>query len=306
MVGLILVELRERIKALASEDGEYAIVCGRTGERPVPAAGRRFDSRTRARRAARATEQYRATLRRYDPRLPYYDLIVCEATGPAVPSDCAEGPSQETAYQTLSKPVLDSASPDSEHRDLVEYCHRVAAAVFETLSEHGYDDVETAVMDAYFDLAETVADPDDLCLCLVESMALELDTQLEVTEQADVLADAATRLGDVEPSPQPLASTLTVLTERGLIGSYSRSPWSLSLADGTRSVVVRLSEYALSPRQGRLPVLPVVLDLYRRQSAFLPSALRVVEREDCWRVTFVLATEMEPSQLASVHIHSEV
>jgi len=50
----------------------------------------------------------------------------------------------------------------------------------------------------------------------------------------------------------------------------------------------------------------IVFDLYRRQSAFLPSALRVVEREDCWRVTFVLATEMEPSRPASVPIRSEV
>jgi hypothetical protein len=71
---------------------------------------------------------------------------------------------------------------------------------------------------------------------------------------------------------------------------------------------VRLSEYALSPRNGRLPVLPVVLDLHRRQLDWPPSALDVVGAEDGndWRVTLVLANEVEPTELASVPIRSEV
>jgi len=77
MIGTTLTELREYIEDLASDAGEYYLVCSRRGDRPVPAAGLRFESRATARAAARATEQYRAALRRYDPRLPRYDVIVC-------------------------------------------------------------------------------------------------------------------------------------------------------------------------------------------------------------------------------------
>jgi hypothetical protein len=73
-----LAELRERVDALASADGAFYLVCARTGARPVPAAGRRFAARATARSAARAVERYRATLRRYDPRVPSHDVIVCQ------------------------------------------------------------------------------------------------------------------------------------------------------------------------------------------------------------------------------------
>ncbi|WP_419181072.1 DUF7551 domain-containing protein [Haloarcula halobia] len=53
----------------------------------------------------------------------------------------------------------------------MEFCHRVAAGVFESLYQFGYRDVETAVMGVYLDLAESVGDPDELCLCLLESRA---------------------------------------------------------------------------------------------------------------------------------------
>lgn len=75
-----LTELRTHIETLASETGEYSLRCCRFGDRPVPAAGLRFDTRPVARAAARATEQYRAALRRYDPSLPCYDIVVCQAT----------------------------------------------------------------------------------------------------------------------------------------------------------------------------------------------------------------------------------
>ena len=82
-----LVDIRDRIRALASEDGEFSLVCARYGDRPVPADGLRFDSRATARAAARETERYRAALRRYDPQLPYYDVIVRqEATDPTAVS----------------------------------------------------------------------------------------------------------------------------------------------------------------------------------------------------------------------------
>jgi hypothetical protein len=80
MAATPLTSLREYVERLASETGEYRLVCGRTGHRPVPAAGLRFESRQAAQIAARVTTQYRATLRHYDPRLPVYDIIVCQDT----------------------------------------------------------------------------------------------------------------------------------------------------------------------------------------------------------------------------------
>jgi len=80
MTGPMLGELREYVDALASDDGRYRLVCARRGCRPVPAEHLTFESRPLARAAARATEAYHARLRRYDPRAPVYDVIVCEGS----------------------------------------------------------------------------------------------------------------------------------------------------------------------------------------------------------------------------------
>ena len=305
MVGNTLVRIREHVEALAVDDGTYYLVCARTGDRPVPAAALRFGSRPTARAAARATEQYRAALRRYDPRLPFYDVVVCE--------DAPEptGAGRSDLPPSAGVPTLDGPAPTSaadreptgpERRRLVEFCHRVAAAAFEALSDDGYDAVETAVMDAYFDLAETVADPDDLCFCLLESLATELGSALTPAEQADVLSRAARQLSPTGPAERPLTATLASLRELGLFDDFTRSPGATDLEGGTRSVVVRLSDYALSPRRGRLPVLPVVVDLYRRELDWPPSGLRVVDDGDGWRVTFAFARNADPAGLVSVPI----
>lgn len=76
MTGGELCPLRRRIESLASERGEYYLVCGRYGDRPVPAADCRFDSHATAQRAAELTEEYRSVLREYDPALPEYDIVV--------------------------------------------------------------------------------------------------------------------------------------------------------------------------------------------------------------------------------------
>ncbi len=76
MRGRTLGGLRERIDDLAADDGEYYVVCERTGTRPVPVAEKRFQDRDAARRAAAAAERYRAGLRRYDPQVSRYDLVV--------------------------------------------------------------------------------------------------------------------------------------------------------------------------------------------------------------------------------------
>lgn len=309
MIGATLEEIRTHIEKLASEAGDYYLVCARYGDRPVPASGLRFESRATAQAAARATEQYRTALRRYDPQLPYYDVIVCQDIGASEQTirrtDRVSNtdPDRDLDEWTLSDSVLDTSI--SDRQTLVEFCHRVAAAVFETLSEREYEAVESAIMDAYFDLAERLSDPDDLCLCLLESMARELDQQLRPVEQAEVLCEAATRLPAIESADQPVSATLARLEERGLLGSYTQSPWSVDLDGGTRSVVVRLSEYALSPQHDRLPVLPIVLELHRHQPDWLPSSLDVVDIEDGWRLTLVQARETEPSGLASAPIQSE-
>jgi hypothetical protein len=42
MVGTTLSDIRDHVKALATETGEYSIVCARYGDRSVPATGLRF------------------------------------------------------------------------------------------------------------------------------------------------------------------------------------------------------------------------------------------------------------------------
>ncbi|MDS0260984.1 hypothetical protein NDI56_16405 [Haloarcula sp. S1CR25-12] len=210
--------------------------------------------------------------------------------------------SREPSTERRLDPIADRGEP--AQRRLVEFCHSTAAAVFETLSDDGYDETETAVMDTYFDHAETIADPDDLCLRLLESMAMELDSRLHPEEQAAVLESAATRQSPVETTNRPVAATLSVLEENGLLGGYSQSPWSVALRDGTRSIVAQLSAYALSPQDGRLPVLPIALELYRHRAEWQPMSVRVGDVDDGWQLTLTMATEATPSGLATVRIES--
>ena len=306
MIGTTLGDIRDHIEALANEEGDYSLVCGRYGDRPVPAAGLRFKSRPTARAAAQATEQYRSVLRRYDPRLLQYDVIAQQAKQPHGVTESSQQPSDtDVNHQNPADPGPATERQDPEQRELVEFCHRVAATVFEALSEQEYEALETVVMDSYFELAETVADPDDLCLCLLESMATELATRLDPAEQADVLSCASTLLTPLASVENPVSTTFTRLHQLGFVGAYTQVPWSVALDDGTRSVVIHLSEYALSPQRGRLPVLPIVLDLYRRDPDWLPSVVRVVDGGDGWRVTLLLAREADPEGLMSVPIQPE-
>ncbi|WP_435066772.1 DUF7551 domain-containing protein [Haloplanus sp. C73] len=288
-----LAELREHIERLGSPGGPYYLACGRTGERPVPAVGMRFGNRTTARAAARAVEEYRATLRRYDSRFPYYDVIVREDASAEAETNTAES-------WSLSQPVVNR--PDASRSTLVEFCHRVVAAVFEAVADAGHDAVEAAAMDAYFDLAETVVDPDAFCLRLLERLATELDRHLSTGEQVAVLDAAAERLNRVASTGRPVSETLSSLRAHGLLGQFTQSAQSVDSDAGTRSVVVELSDYALSPQRGRLPVLPLVLDLYRRRPDRPPASLRAVEDGDGWEVTVVLSRTAEPTNLVSAPI----
>lgn len=294
MLGTTLDRIRTHVEALADEDGEYLVRCGRTGDRPVPVSGLRFDGRSTARCAARATEQYRSTLRRYDPRLPHYDLIVTQETG---------GRAEATRRDdTTAKPPRGATLGGTpERRALVEFCHRVAGAVFETLSTGGYGGVESDVMDAYFELAETIGDPNELCLCLLESMAVELHDR-PTDEQATILAGAATRLAPTGRAADSLAGALSTLDAHGLIEGYACTPWSVDLDEGERSVAVRLDGYALTPRDGRLPVLPLTLELARHRSERLPRPVGVATTDDSWRLTFRPAEAVERGGLVSAPI----
>jgi hypothetical protein len=294
MRSTTLAELREHIERLECPGGPYYLACGRTGERPVPAVGMRFGNRTTARAAAHAVEAYRATLRRYDSRFPHYDVIVREDSG----ADTED--SQPTAEWSLSEPVVDRRH--ESHSTLVEFCHRVVAAVFEAVADADHDAVETAVMDVYFDLAERMLDPDAFCLRLLEHLATELDRLLTPTEQVDILAAAATRLHRAESTGHPVSATLASLRAHGLLGRYTQPSWSADADAGTRSVAVRLSDYALSPQHGRLPVLPLVLDLYRRRPDWPPASLRAVDDGEEWALTVVLSRTAEPTTPVSAPI----
>ena len=101
-----LTGIRGRIEALASADGRYYVACARTGDRPVPVAGYQFPDRGTARIAARLTERYRARLRRYDPQVSPYDLIVCQRPGAATDA-CRADRRPRDRSETTSDPAAD-------------------------------------------------------------------------------------------------------------------------------------------------------------------------------------------------------
>ncbi|MFC5136524.1 MULTISPECIES: DUF7551 domain-containing protein [Haloferacaceae] len=345
MIGTTLEEVRDHIERLADGEGDYYLVCARYGDRPVPAAGLRFPDRPTARAAARTTEQYRAALRRYDPAVPRYDVIVCQL------SDCPERTSERNAIPnaphpdgtggddrnegndvdeerwTLSEPVINgSARRNERRRRLVERCHRIAAAVFETLSEGGWRAVETAVLDRYFELAESVPDPDDLCLCLLEGMAAELADRLTAVDQLEVLSRAADRLedpsidafddldggsanpdgaprGDDDDAAARFSATLEGLREDGILGGFTRVstlPVGFDLDAGSEGFVesARITGYALSARNGSLPVLPIVVEFLRRAPGHRPSEVRVEPADDGWTVRVAFDADVDPRGLA--------
>ncbi|TKX44183.1 MULTISPECIES: hypothetical protein [unclassified Halorubrum] len=299
MIGTTLLDIADHIESLAADDGEFSLVCARYGDRPVPAAGLRFESRETARAAARATEQYRDTLRRYDPELPFYDVVVRQefaeppsgsterddggptfapGEGGSPPAELADRIVDGTARRApggddapTDRRRADEAGRRGRARDRVEFCHAAAAATFEALSAGGHDRAESAAMNAYFSLAERVADPDDLCLCLLEAMATALDRHLDPDAQASVLAEAAERLP--EPSEPAAADPVDAAFDRlaavGLVEGYERADEAgLAARPGVPAddATVRVSGYALSPADGRVATLPAALELCRRDS----------------------------------------
>jgi hypothetical protein len=301
MLGTHLRDVRDHVESLASEDGDYRLVCARYGDQPVPATGLRFESRAVGRAAARATEQYRAALRRYDPQLPVHDVIVCEADGHAT----AVGDGTRTSEVAATEGGVSERSPSAQA--LVEFCHQVAGSVFEALSAAGHDAVETATMDAYFRHAESVADPDELCCCLLESMARELDARLSPFEQGAVCAAAADQLSTppLSTTTRPLDATFDSLQATGVLGTYAHSDWHVDRAAGTRTASVAVSDYALSPTADELPVLPVVVELARQFEDWHATPVAVARDGDGWRIAVELDRDDEPHVRAALPIEVE-
>lgn len=303
MIGSTLADIRDRIEAIASEDGDYYLVCGRHGDRPVPAASLRFESRPLARAAARATEQYRTALRRYDPQLPSYDVIVCQVPPITEPTERDDGQSEERRDE-LHSTVDTGGSPDGR-QSLIEYCHTVAGAIFETVAESPHDDVEGAIMDTYLDRAETIDCPDELCLRLLESMATELDQRLSPEEQARVLVAAASRLSPPQAAENPLDATLAHLCSVAITSDYTLAPRSTALEPGTRSWDVTLSGYAVTRSGDRLATLPLVLELLRRHPDPALTISRATRLDtgaatSTWRFRLTTASDSAPTGLVSV------
>jgi hypothetical protein len=173
--------------------------------------------------------------------------------------------------------------------------------VFETLSNMGYEKVERAVMDAYFEAAETIPSRDTLCLRLLEQMAIELDARLSNTQQASVLVQASSQL----PAPSAQDSALTAAFDRleaiGLLDSYSTSPWIVDPVGGERQCHVSVTDYALTPVDTIIPTLPISIDLLRRQpdTTLDVSAVARINAET-WQFTLTADSDAEPAGLTTV------
>ncbi|MCY4732241.1 hypothetical protein KY092_16935 [Natronomonas gomsonensis] len=297
MIGTTLGDIRDHIESLASEDGRYYVACARTGCRPVPADELAFDSRASARAAAQATEQYRATLRRYDPQVSYRDIIVREELPGWEASD-----GTPLADRTRELPPT---PPERGGTDAIEFCHTVASVVFEAIAGSAHGDLQDAIMDTYLDAAEAVASPDELCLRLLESIATELDERLAPEEQAAVLREAAANLprddGGVL-APEPLAETLDSLEAVGLVDDYRIERCSAASGGESRSWTVCIEGYSLDGTPGRVVTLPLVVQLFDRlatRSVTISGAERV-EGSGSWRLSIETNTTGRVGGLACV------
>jgi hypothetical protein len=298
MVGTTLGDIRDHIEALASERGEYYLVCARYGDRPVPADGLSFESRSTARAAARATEQYRTALRRYDPRLPYYDVIVCQGTTTTSADSAANEPDEQRRDPEVP-------TPESGRQSLIDFCHTVAGAIFETVAASDHSAVEQAIMGTYLAQAETIDTPDELCLRMLESMATELDQRLTSEEQAQLLVSAAARLPESATNDDPLDATLSHVCSVALATDYTVSPCSIDLDTTDRSWTVTLSGYALDRTEDEFTTLPLVIDLLRRRADPDLTISHVTHSADAstpstWRFRLTATPDTDPRGLVRI------
>jgi len=299
MIGTTLGDIRSHIESLATDEGRYYLVCGRTRDRPVPADELYFDSREVARLAARATEQYRATLRRYDPRLPYYDVIICE--------ELPDAPSPDDAQKLSTEPDPVGSSRKRSLTDpdratsVIDFCHTITAVIFETIARSTHFGLENTIMETYLAEAETVDDPDELCFRLLESIATQLDDQLDPHEQATLLRSAAATLPEeyCPTGKNPIDGVLTKLESAHLLDMYRIDHSPSVLPRDARQWDVQLCGYPLGSGT-QIVTLPLNLALYERLPSDAPT-ITSAERIDTaapptWRLTVATTTTTTPSQ----------
>jgi hypothetical protein len=135
-------------------------------------------------------------------------------------------------------------------------------------------------------------------------MAGELARALSPTKQAAVLARAASKLETQSVGDQPIAAACADLRRHGVVEDACRSPWSVSATE-TKEIVVELAGYALSARENRLPILPIIVDCFGRGLDRAPTATRVERIDDGWELTFVFGTDGVSDGLASAPIQPQ-
>jgi hypothetical protein len=267
MVGHTLVDIRTRLEELSVAVGPYRVVSAKTGTSPVPVSGMQFPTRGAAAEAASVATAYRAALRRYDPAVRVQDLIVCDHG-------------------------LEPADERLPTEDLPEYCHAITATLLETLSRHD-DRVQRAVMDRYLAAAERTPNRDRLSLVLVESLATAIATHLTNRQQYDLLRAAATQLPQSDGTGVPLRDTLSTLEESSLLRSSEILP-----APGGADRVA-LQGYRLTGENGECIVLPVAVELLRRQSS-IPQFGDARRTGNGWELTLSADCDSPESGLAVV------
>lgn len=198
-----------------------------------------------------------------------------------------DGPYYLACARTGERPT-----PSGDRRYPDRATAAAAAAVFESLSGGGFRDAERAVMDTYFDTAETVTDVDDLCLLLLRSMGAVLDETLDAHEQEVVLNRAASRLDDVRRGGNALDSALATLARVGLLADYH-------ITGGAESHTVVLDEYALSTRRHVL-TLPVAVELFRHRPGVDVRFTPTVDGDSGFRVTLADHARHDPRGLLRV------
>ncbi|WP_336021919.1 DUF7551 domain-containing protein [Halobellus salinisoli] len=279
MVGATLRDISRHVDCLAAPDGPYAVVCGRTGCEPYPVAGHRFDDRDTAAEAADATTEYRATLRQYDPQVPFYEPLV---------HDLEDGPAG----------VATTADADPRVRYL-EFCHNVAGATFEALSAASLREVESAAMETYLTLAEVVEDRDDFCLTMLWSVTSELALRADRSERVGIVDRAARALREPNTSTalSPDEALRAAIEELAAVGFVSGD--SVAVGAGPNRWRVTFGNYALAERTGRLPTLPASITLGRHlsETEFAFTAATPVG-DDRWQLTLEL--DETPRGLVSV------
>lgn len=298
MIGTTLSDIREQIEALACQTGEYYLVCGRYGDRPVPAAGLTFDTRQTARSAARATEQYRAILRQYDPRLTEYDVIVCQEPSEKPPSDRVDV--RDGAATETSRAAAGSPGATSQSESLVEFAHGIVGAVFETIAASSHDALEDTIIDTYRMAAKSIERPEERCLRLLGSVAIELGNHCESDELVRILRESAQRLQSPSATAEeaPLASTLSRLQTVALLEEYTLRPRGTDPIQERQEWEVFLTDYELGRPHDGIITLPLVVELFRRNP---DPCFSVVEAESLgrdagadWRITLTTSIPEDP------------